>query len=111
MAVILVVEDDPSAQLLTKVKLKNHFTVVCANDGEEALTIMEQQRVDLIVADIMMPNMDGYQLVQSLREVKEEVPIILVTARADLKINDAVSHWELMIIWSNPSIMRNYFGE
>lgn len=85
MAVILVVEDDPSAQLLTKVKLKNHFTVVCANDGEEALTIMERQRVDLIVADIMMPNMDGYQLVQSLREVKEEVPIILVTARADFE--------------------------
>ena len=61
MAVVLVVEDDLHVQTLTKVKLKSHFKVLCANNGEEALEVMDHQHVDLIVCDIMMPEMDGYE--------------------------------------------------
>ena len=81
MAVILVVEDDLSVQTLTKVKLKPYFTVLCAGNGEEALAIMAQQHVDLLVCDIMMPDMDGYELVEALREAGELLPVIMVTAR------------------------------
>ena len=81
MAVVLVVEDDLHVQTLTKVKLKSHFKVLCANNGEEALEVMDHQHVDLIVCDIMMPEMDGYELVETLRAGHETIPVIMVTAR------------------------------
>lgn len=52
-----------------------------AVDGEDALEIMEKEYVDLIVADIMMPKMDGYELTRSLREAGYELPILAVTAK------------------------------
>ena len=59
MATILLVEDEASMRLLTCAKLKNQFTMVCAKDGVEALELLERQPVDLIIADVMMPRMDG----------------------------------------------------
>lgn len=81
MATILVVEDDKNTRLLTTARLKPHYNVVAACDGEEALDIFYSQHIDLIVADIMMPNMDGYELVRTLREYKQDVPIIMLTAK------------------------------
>lgn len=81
MATILVVEDDKNTRLLTTARLKPHYTVLSACDGNEALDIFYKQHVDLIVADIMMPNMDGYELVKTLREYKQDVPVIMLTAK------------------------------
>lgn len=81
MATILVVEDDKNTRLLTTARLKPHYDVVSACDGEEALDIFYSQHIDLIVADIMMPNMDGYELVRTLREYKQDVPVIMLTAK------------------------------
>lgn len=63
MATILLVEDEASMRLLTCAKLKHQFTIICAKDGVEALELLERQPVDLIIADVMMPRMDGYTLV------------------------------------------------
>ena len=68
MATILLVEDEASMRLLTCAKLKHQFTIICAKDGVEALELLERQPVDLIIADVMMPRMDGYTLVQTLRD-------------------------------------------
>ena len=65
MATILLVEDEASMRLLTCAKLKHQFTIICAKDGVEALELLERQPVDLIIADVMMPRMDGYTLVQT----------------------------------------------
>ena len=81
MATILIVEDDENTRLLTKARLKSYYDILTANDGEEALNIFYKQHIDLIIADIMMPNMDGYDLVKSLREYNENVPIIMLTAK------------------------------
>lgn len=81
MATILVVEDDKHTRMLTVARLKPHYTVLEAEDGEKALDIFYNQHVDLIVADIMMPNLDGYELVRTLREYKQNVPIIMLTAK------------------------------
>lgn len=81
MATILVVEDDNSTRLLTTARLKPHYDVIAACDGEEALDIFYHQHIDLIVADIMMPHMDGYELVRTLREYKQDVPVIMLTAK------------------------------
>ena len=81
VATILLVEDDPSMRLLTSAKLKHQFTVLCAGDGVEALELLERRQADLIIADVMMPRMDGYTLVKTLRERGDQIPVLLLTAK------------------------------
>ena len=81
MATILIVEDNQNTRLLTAARLKPHFDVVCAADGLEALDVIYDRNIDLIVADIMMPNMDGYELLKRLRSEGYKTPIILLTAK------------------------------
>ena len=79
---ILVVEDNQDmCELFCTVLADAGYQCISAGDGVEALQVMEKQYIDLIVADIMMPNMDGYELVQSIREAKCEIPILIVTAK------------------------------
>ena len=82
MATILVVEDNENILLLTSVRLKPYYSVLTAGNGKEALDIFYRRHVDLIVADIMMPGMDGYELVRCLREYKQNVPVIFLTAKS-----------------------------
>ena len=81
MATILLVEDEASMRLLTTAKLKHQFTVICAQDGMEALEVLERRPVDLIISDVMMPRMDGYTLVKTLRELGNPIPVLLLTAK------------------------------
>ncbi len=81
MATIMIVEDEDHIRKLTAARLKSHYSLVLAKDGEEAIDLFYKQHVDLIVADIMMPNMDGYELVRVLREYNHNVPVILLTAK------------------------------
>ncbi len=67
MITILMVEDDAAVRMLTKANLKNRYRLQFASDGLEALEVMNHEHADLILADIMMPNMDGYELVNELR--------------------------------------------
>lgn len=81
MATILLVEDDDSMRLLTTAKLKHQSNIVCAGDGVEALEVLERRAVDLIIADVMMPRMDGYTLVKTLRERGDSIPVLLLTVK------------------------------
>ena len=56
------IEDDSSARLVTKLHLRNEYQVVEASDGMEAMELLKHQSVDLIIADVMMPKMNGYEL-------------------------------------------------
>ncbi len=79
---ILVVEDDPNLRQLMSVFLRrNGFDVMRAQDGEEALSVMESAMPDLIICDIMMPRMDGFALTRDLRQAYPEMPILMVTAK------------------------------
>lgn len=79
---ILVVEDNTDMRELFCTVLSDHgYRTVGAADGIEALNVMEKEYIDLIVADIMMPNMDGYELTASLREAHYDLPILIVTAK------------------------------
>ena len=79
---ILVVEDDASLRKLMSAALKQHgYVTFLANDGLEALDILEKTNIDLIISDIMMPNMDGYELTRQLRKADFNLPILMVTAK------------------------------
>ncbi len=81
---ILIVEDDVELrQLFTKVLTKNGYTVIGADNGKQALDILDREYVDLIVSDIMMPVMDGYELASTLREGGSQTPILMITAKED----------------------------
>ncbi|MBQ6606250.1 MAG: response regulator transcription factor [Firmicutes bacterium] len=79
---IMVVEDDIQLQqLFCRVLSRNGYTALPADDGEEALALLEHEHVDLIISDIMMPRMNGYELVTALREADISIPVLMITAR------------------------------
>ncbi|WP_099468121.1 response regulator transcription factor [Konateibacter massiliensis] len=82
MFTILVVEDDDNLrQLFCTVLNKNGYHTIDAKDGVEALECMDKEYIDLLISDIMMPNMDGYELIKQLRAAHYEIPILIITAK------------------------------
>ena len=79
---ILVAEDDPNNYKLIEIMLKKHYTLVHAWDGRQAVEMYSQNNPDLILMDIKMPEMDGYEATAAIRELSVDVPIIAVTAFA-----------------------------
>lgn len=79
---ILVVEDNADMrELFCTVLSDNGYNSIPAKDGMDALEIMDKEYIDLIVADIMMPVMDGYELTKSIRDANYDLPILIVTAK------------------------------
>lgn len=100
MVTILVVEDSEHTRLLTEARLKKFYNVLVAENGNEALDIFYEKHIDLIVADVMMPVMNGYEMVKHLRDANENVPVLFLTAKStfedkrhgyDLGIDDYVT--------------------
>ena len=81
MATILVAEDDRNMRLLTTARLKDYYNVKTACYGVEALDAVHKGGIDLIVADIMMPNMDGYELLNAIRSEGYKTPFLFLTAK------------------------------
>ena len=79
---ILVVEDDAELRgLFRRVLEKNGYEALEAADGQQALDVLDENYIDLIISDIMMPVMDGYELVRSLREADISIPVLMITAK------------------------------
>jgi len=79
---ILVVEDNTElSNLFCKVLTREGYTPLEAQDGQEDLDILDNEYVDLIITDIMMPRMDGIELVRELRDAKYTLPVLMITAK------------------------------
>jgi len=79
---ILVADDDRDTRRLLRAVLEDaHYTVFTACDGEEAMRVLDREHIDLVVLDVMMPHIDGYEFTQSLRTVSSELPILMISAR------------------------------
>ena len=79
---ILIAEDDKELrQLFQHVLMKNGYAVTGVADGKEALDAIDKGYYDLIISDIMMPVMDGYELVSSLRQAGINTPVMMITAK------------------------------
>jgi len=90
-----VVDDDPTMVKLINVNLKlNNYAVVEANSGEQALEVVASETLDLVVLDIMMPGVDGWEVLRRIRgsPETEEMPVILVTAKT--QDSDVIRGWE-----------------
>lgn len=82
---VLVVEDNKNLRKLMITYLKNNnYETLEAADGQEALDVIDKNHVDLMICDIMMPNMDGYTLTKELREANYMLPILMATAKETL---------------------------
>jgi CheY-like chemotaxis protein len=68
-------------QLFQKVLEKNGYQVKSASDGAQALEVLDKEYIDLIISDIMMPVMDGYELVSELRSAGYQIPVLMITAK------------------------------
>lgn len=82
---ILIVEDDFSLKrLFSRTLQKNNYQTFEANCAEEALEILEQESIDLIVTDVMMPGMNGFEFTKEIREAQMDLPILIITAKSDI---------------------------
>jgi len=80
---ILIIDDDPQTVKLIKFVLeKDHYSTISAKDGEEGLRMARKRKPDLIVLDLMLPEIDGYQVCETLKTDSntKEIPIIVLTA-------------------------------
>ncbi|TVR91456.1 MAG: DNA-binding response regulator [Spirochaetaceae bacterium] len=85
MFTLLVAEDDKNLQkLMAAILRQNGYNVITADDGLSALNILYETHVDLLICDIMMPKMNGYELTQDIRQAKLSLPILMVTAKETL---------------------------
>ncbi|RPD38427.1 response regulator transcription factor [Chitinophaga barathri] len=80
---VLLIEDEWQLAQIVKDSLETRgFNMMCAKDGREGLRIYQEQRPDVIVLDIMMPNMDGFSFAEEVRKSDKQTPIIFLTAKA-----------------------------
>lgn len=79
---ILVIDDDKNIRYFIKEALDLHkYTVFTAVNGKEALNILDVQHIDLVIVDIMMPEMDGYEFTKTIRSTNENLPILMMSAK------------------------------
>ena len=82
---ILVVEDDKNTRKLLTTILKNHgYNTLEATNGEQALDVLDHNHVDLMVLDVMMPKMDGFELTKTLRDSGSQLPILILSAKQNV---------------------------
>ena len=100
---ILIVDDEKGVRESLQIVLQDHYDLDLAETGEDALRFFESRSVDVILLDIMLPDIDGRQLIQGFKAIDENVEIIMVSALKDLQSGiDAIKNGAL-ITWSNPS--------
>ncbi|MGY4111437.1 response regulator transcription factor [Aeribacillus sp. SP014] len=81
---VLIVDDEWNMRHLLKINLSPYFHLTEAASGQEALTLLTKGRIDVVILDIMMPDMDGWEVCKKIREMSQ-VPILMLTARGDVK--------------------------
>ncbi len=91
---VLLVEDERTLSMIIKDTLEEQgFCISTAFNGEEGLRMFHTERPEVVVADVMMPRMDGFEMVRRIRQTDQQTPILFLTARSG--INDVVEGFEL----------------
>lgn len=85
MAKILIVEDDDNIRFLLRSSLKDVYKIIEANNGAEGFQLFLKEAPDLIITDIMMPEIDGITLAKQIRQNNSEIPLLMLTAKTTIK--------------------------
>jgi len=88
---ILIVDDEEDIQKLLKIRLEQEgFIVLVAGDGKEGIRLAELEMPDLIILDIMMPNIDGYSCLKEIRRIQKtkNMPILMMSGKEEEKVRD-----------------------
>lgn len=85
MAKILIVEDDDNIRFLLRSSLKDVYKIIEANNGAEGFQLFSKEAPDLIITDIMMPEIDGITLAKQIRQNNSEIPLLMLTAKTTIK--------------------------
>jgi len=88
---ILIIDDEEDLQKMLKIRLEQEgFNIVQANDGDVGLKTAEQEVPDMIIMDIMMPNMDGYSCLKEVRSLPKtkDIPILMLSGKEEEKVRD-----------------------
>ena len=83
ISILLVEDDEKLSKLFYTVLSKQGFNIYIASNGVEGFDILENNHIDLIISDIMMPQMNGYDFTENVRKINEEIPILMITAKDD----------------------------
>ena len=105
MAKVLVVDDDKNLRLLYEQELSEEgHEVTLAGSGPEALDYLKNQRPDLIILDILMPHMDGYQFCEAIRAVPplQNIPVIVITGRPVAEVDERLKKMGISAILQKP---------
>ena len=104
---ILIVDDEPRIRDFVRMNLElEHYRVLEANNGQEALDQLRENLPDLVVLDVMMPEMDGFETLRAIREVST-VPVIMLTVRQNEQDRIRGLDWGPMIISRSHSVRVN----
>jgi len=82
---ILIVDDEWNMRKLLSIHLGQEFEVMGAKNGKDALTVFDNHEISLIVLDVMMPDMSGWEVCREIRKSNEKTPILMLTARSEIK--------------------------
>ncbi len=91
--ILLVEDDDTLSMIIVETLQRDSFEVFTASDGEEGLLRYTKIKPDIIVADVMMPKMDGFEMARKIRQIDKNVPLLFLTAKSE--IDDIVTGFEL----------------
>lgn len=109
MVNILVVEDDIKLnQIICTYLCDNGYDAKGCLNPREAYDLMYNSLYDLIISDVMMPEIDGFEFVETVRAINKTIPILFVTARDDISSKQKGFVQGLTITWSNRSIWTNW---
>ena len=113
MSIILVVEDEPATQMMLELILKrSNHKVVAAEDGQKALSFLSKEPVDLMIADVNMPGMDGLMMLQRIRDNDryQSLPIIMFTANGDDRVRLKASRMGASGFLTKPASSKEVIG-
>ena len=99
---VLIVDDEFGVRESLRMLLKSHYEIFTAQDGEEALKVLKERKIDLITLDLNMPKLSGMETLREIRKIDGEVPVIIITGYGTQKDEEEALYYGVRDFISKP---------
>ncbi len=99
---VLIVDDEFGVRESLRILLKSHYEICTARDGEEALKVVKERKIDLITLDLNMPKLSGIETLREIRKIDGEVPVIIITGYGTQEDEKEALHYGVTDFISKP---------